>query len=167
MATTTDKFQIFKVQSALMEYECQRLIDLYNAERMNFIRDFHGFDVDYINYRVEDIVYDLTGIDINHQEPIFIAKTADIGLKEPIRSDAWENDSPPTKQYGNRLFTALFFLADGDVLFPRIKLKHEMKMGDAIIWNNVVKSGRALDSINQISNDTYYIKKWVREKPFI
>lgn len=162
-----DKFQIFKVQNALMKYECDRLIDLYNAEHIDFIRDFYGFDVDYIDYRVEDIVHDLTGIDINHQEPIYIGKTAGVGLKEPNRSDAWEDGSPPTAQYGNRIFTALFFLSDGDVLFPHIKLQHKMNAGDAIVFNNVVTSGRLPDAINHISNDTYYIKKWVREKPFI
>jgi hypothetical protein len=150
-----------------MDYECARLIELYNTEKMEFIRDFHGFDYEYIVSRIEDIVHELTNIDIINQEPIYITKSAAIGLKEPVRSDAWVDDSPPTKQYGNRLFTVLFFLSEGEVTFPQVKLNHKMKAGDALVWNNVVEAGRVIDSINQVSNDTYYIKKWVREKPFV
>ena len=150
-----------------MEYECQRLIDLYNEEKMEFIKGFHGFDVEYINNRVEDIVQELTGIEIIYQEPMFITKSADIGKQEPNRSDSWSDDDPIINQYGNRIFTFMIFLTPGELFFPNINLRHITKTGDGIIWNNVTKSGRTLDSINQVSNNTYYVKKWIREKPFI
>jgi len=150
-----------------MDYECQRLINLYNDEAMEFINGFYGFDIEYIIHRVEDITHELTDININHQEPIYITKSADIGLTEPNRADSWADDNPITKQYGNRIFTFMTFLTEGEIFFPNIKLRHKVKAGDGLIWNNVIKEGRIMDSINQVSNNTYYIKKWVREKPFI
>ena len=167
MLKRPNKFRIVKVQNALFAYECERLIQLYNKESLEFIYDFYGFDVEYINLRIEDIVCELSNLDVIYQEPIYITKTPKIGITEPNRSDAWADDNPLTKQYGNRVFSAVFFLTNGTITFPNIKLQHEMKAGDALIWNNVVEAGRALDSINHISNDTYYVKKWVREKPFI
>lgn len=157
------KFQIVKIDNALMDYECQRLIDLYNTEHVDFIQKFYGFDVEYINYRVEDIVYELTNLDIIHQEPIYIAKTQ---KNEPIRSDAWEANNPLTEQYGNRIFTFICFLTDGEIFFPRLNLRHKVIAGNALIWNNVINFERTLDALNQISDETIYIKKWVREKPF-
>lgn len=162
-----DKFQIIKINNALMKYECERLIDLHSEEKMSFIEEFHGFDIEYINHRLEDIVHELTGIEIIKQEPIYIAKSADIGKKEPNRADAWADDDPIINNYGNRVFTFIVFLTDGEIYFPNINLRHKAKAGDGIIWNNVVDAGRVMDSINQVSNDTYYIKKFVREKPFI
>jgi len=160
-------FKIVKINNALMDYECQRLIDLYKNEKVEFMNDFYGFDIEYINLRVEDIIHDLTGIDVIYQEPIYISKSADIGVKEPTRADAWEDTNPIIKQYGNRVFTFMAFLTEGEIHFPQINLKHKAKVGDGLVWNNVIESGRVLDSINQVSNDTYYIKRWVREKPFI
>ncbi len=161
------KFQIAKINNALLDYECKRLIDLYNSEKMEFINQFYGFDIEYINHRVEDIVLELTGIDIIQQEPIYITKSADAKNAEPNRADSWEDNNPITKQYGNRLFTFMVFLTEGELFFPKINLRHNTKVGDGFIWNNIIESGRVLDSINHVSNDTYYIKKWVREKPFI
>ena len=162
-----EKFQIFKVSNALMPYECKRLIELHQAIDTQFVMDFHGFDVEYIDNRIVDITHELTNIDEVNQEPFYIAKTKDGNAIETNRADAWNDGDKETLQYGNRIFTALFLLSDGEVFFPNINLQHKMNAGDALIWNNVVVSGRVLDAINRISNNTYYVKKWVREKPFI
>lgn len=162
-----NKFQIINVDNTLFDYECTRLIDLYNAEKMEFINQFYGFDIEYINHRLEDTMFELTGYDIVNQEPTYITKSSSIGTKEPNRADAWSDDNPIVKPYGNRVFTLMVFLSEGELYFPHIKLRHRAKIGDGLIWNNVVMEGRVLDAINQVSNDTYYIKKWVREKPFV
>lgn len=162
-----DKFQIVKIENALMDYECQRLIDLYEETNIEFINDFYGFDIEYLNHRIEDITNELTGIDIINQEPTYITKSLPNGKIEPIRSDAWSEESGLINEYGNRIFTLIIFLSPGEILFPNINLRHITKAGDGIVWNNIGTDGRIIDSVNQISNNTYYIKKWVREKPFI
>jgi hypothetical protein len=163
----SDNFKIFNVKNALTTFECERLIKLYNDEQIEFINEFYGFDVEYIIKKVEDVTYELTNLDIINQEPIYLAKSSPIGIEEPIRADAWEDNTDPTKQYGNRLFTTLIFLTPGEITFPNINLKHQCNIGDGLVWNNVITQGRTLESINQISNDTYYIKKWTRENPFV
>lgn len=158
-----NNFKVFDVKNALMDYECNRLIQLYDDKHINYINEFYGFDVEYIDKRVEDITFDLTNYDIKNQEPIYITKTT---KDEPNRIDAWESDSRQIKLSGNRIFTVLIFLSEGSIMFPKISLEHKSKPGDAIIWNSLGKDGRILDSVNKISPNTYYIKKWVREKEF-
>ena len=158
-----NKFQIVKINNALMDYECKRLIDLYEEQKMEFINQFFDFDIEYINHRVEDIVHEMTNYPISKQESIYITKSASVGQIEPNRADSWEDGSDLTKDYGNRVFTCMIFLTEGEIFFPKINLRHKAKVGDGLIWNNVIESGRILDSINQVSNDTYYIKKWVRD----
>lgn len=163
----TETFKIYKIKNALADFECDRLLKFYNEEHKEFIDDFFGFDVEYIIKKMEDITNDVTNIDIINQEPIYITKSSKIGIEEPTRADAWEDNTPQTEQYGNRLFTTLVFLTPGEITFPNINLKHQCNAGDGLVWNNVTTQGRTLESINQISNDTHYIKKWTREKPFI
>jgi hypothetical protein len=157
------EFKVFDIKNALMDYECNRLIQLYDDKHINYINEFHGFDIEYIIKRVEDIAFDLTNYDIKNQEPIYISKNK---KDDPSRIDAWMDGSKNIELSGNRVFTVLFFLSEGSIVFPKIKLQHIAKSGDAIIWNNVVKDGRIEDAVHQISPDTYYIKKWVREKEF-
>lgn len=166
ISSRPNKFQVVKINNVLFDYECQRLIRLYNEENVDFIKGFYGFDVEYINNRLEDVMYELTGYQIINQEPIYITKSAPTD-HEKNRSDAWSDDNPIVEKYGNRVFTLLVFLSDGDLFFPQINLRHKAKVGDGIIWNNVDQNGRLLQSINKISNNTHYLKKWVREKPFI
>jgi hypothetical protein len=159
-----NEFKIFDVKNALLEYEYTRLIQFYDETHIEYLTDFHGFDMEYIIKRVEDITMDLTGIELAHQEPIYISKSLE---NEPNRIDAWSTNAPETKQFGNRLFTLLICLSEGVVKFPYLNLEHIIKPGDGLIWNNVVNNERVLNSVSNISPNTYYIKKWIREKEFI
>jgi len=162
--TAPDTFKIYKIQNALFDYECDKLIQLYEQHHMEWITDFYGFDLEYIDQRLSDITHDLTGEEYINQEPPYITKST---KDDPARIDAWTNDNPLCAQYGNRTFTVLFLLSDGFVTFPNINIQHTMKKGDSLIWNNITTDGRVIDSVNIVGPDTYYIKKWVREKPFV
>jgi prolyl 4-hydroxylase len=128
--------------------------------------------------RIEQRVAALTGIPVEHQEPLQILHYGVGGEYEPhfdfFKADA-AGEAAQLKHGGQRIATLVMYLNDvaagGATLFPRLGVETKPRRGHAVYFENVDDAGepdaRMLHAGAPVGRGEKWIAtKWLREGPY-
>ncbi|XP_076835656.1 prolyl 4-hydroxylase subunit alpha-1 [Brachyhypopomus gauderio] len=117
--------------------------------------------------RVNQRIGDVTGLDMETAEDLQIANYGIGGQYEPHYDSALVNDSYVELQ-GRRIATVLVYMSDvevgGSTVFPSVGAALRPKMGSAVVWFNLLKSGEEDARTLHAACPVFLGSKWVANK---
>ncbi|XP_030371061.1 prolyl 4-hydroxylase subunit alpha-2-like [Scaptodrosophila lebanonensis] len=122
--------------------------------------------------RINERIADMTGFNLTNSEKIQVISYG-VGGHYGVHGDYFEGQADSNLLHDNRIATVLFYLNDveqgGATVFPRIKRHVLPRLGDALLWYNLLPSGEPdlrtrHAACPVIVGSKWIFTKWIRVK---